>query len=214
MPTVYDPIFAPPPRAPFRYGTSPFHARGVLYTQELAVAQKALAGKALESVRRYDPALETFLAQGFSTLEWYDALPVLYLAVIAARARGVALHQHARDVAEAHAARAFTGFSGVILRLISNEAVATWLPRASSWYHDFGVAETKVVGERHVRGVRRGMPQCMVQGWSVSAMHFVEAVLRQAGAKEPRAHTLDVEADGAKDGHPLHRITFDITWSV
>jgi hypothetical protein len=213
MPNIYDPMFAVPPRTPFAWGTSPFRARGLLYNDEIGVAQKALGGKAMELVKRYDPALETFLLQRFSSLEWYDAIPIVYLAVVAARARGMSLNQHIRDMAEAHASRALSGFSGVVLKLVSNEAVATWLPRASSWYHDFGNADSKVVGERHVRGTRRGMPMCMVQGWSVSATHFIETVLRCAGAKEPRAHALEVEPDGNKDGHPLYRITFDISWS-
>jgi hypothetical protein len=214
MPSIYDPIFLVPARTPFRWGTSPFLARGVLYSEELALAQKALDGKATEFLRRTgDPALETFLSQKFSTLEWYDALPLVFFGVVTARARGLALNQYIRDVAEAHAARALSGFSGIVLRLVSTEAVATWLPRASAWYNNFGPAETKVVGERHVRGFRSGVPQCMVQGWSVSATHFIETVLAHAGARGPRAHTLEVEPDGAREGHPVYRIAFDVTWS-
>jgi hypothetical protein len=52
----------------------------------------------------------------------------------------------------------------------------------------------------------------MVQGWSVSATHFIETVLSHVGAHGPRAHALEVEPDGAQEGHPLYRITFDITW--
>jgi hypothetical protein len=58
------------------------------------------------------------------------------------------------------------------------------------------------------------MPLCMVQGWSISATHFIETVLAQAGARGPRAHTLEAENDGAKDGHPTYRIAFDITWNA
>jgi hypothetical protein len=215
MPSIYDPIFGMPTRPPFRWGTSPFHARGVLYNEEVALAQKAFAGKAFEIVRRAgDPSLETFLSQRFSTLEWYDAFPLIYFGVAMARARGLALNHYIREVTEAHAARALSGFSGIVLRLVSTEAVATWLPRASAWFNDFGGAETKVVGERHVRGFRTGVPQCMVQGWSVSATHFIETVLAQSGARGPRAHTLEAEPDGSRDGHPVYRIAFDITWNV
>jgi hypothetical protein len=214
MPSIYDPIFALPPRPPFRWGTSAFRGRGVLYNEEIGVAQKLLDGKALDAVKRVDPTLEAFLAQRFSTLDWYDTLPVVFLALAVARARGVALNQHIRDVSEAHAARALTGFSGVVLKLVSTEAVATWLPRVSAWYHEFGTAEAKVVGERHVRGLRTGMPLCMVQGWSISATHFIETVLTQAGANGPRAHTLEAENDGTRDGHPTYRIAFDITWAA
>jgi len=215
MPSIFDPMFTLPARTPFRWGTSPFHARGILYNEELATAQRVLGGKALETVRQGgDSALDAFLAQRFSTLEWYDTLPLVYLGVILARARGITLNQQLRDVAEAHAARALTGFSGIVLRLVSTESVATWLPRASAWYHDFGGAEATAVGERHVRGVRRGMPLWLVQGWSISATHFVETVLAKSGARDPRANTLGAEVDGSREGTPLYRITFDITWGA
>lgn len=214
MPSIYDPTFVMPSRPPFRWGASPFLSRGVIYNEELALAQKAFDGKALDLVRRTgDAALEAFLSQRFSTLDWYDALPLVFFGVTLARARGLTQNQYIRDVTLAHAARAMSGFSGIVLKLISTEAVAMWLPRASAWYNNFGPAETKVVGERHVRGVRTGVPQCMVQGWSVSATHFIETVLAQSGARGPRAHTLEVEREGEREGHPVYRIAFDVTWA-
>jgi hypothetical protein len=215
MPSIYDPMFLMPARAPFRWGTSPFLSRGLLYSEEIALAHKALDGKTNEILRRSgDPGLEAFLSQRFSTLEWYDALPLVFFGMAISRARGLTLNQYIRDVSETHAARALSGFSGIVLKLVSTEAVATWLPRVSAWYNNFGSAETKVVGERHVRGSRSGVPQCMVQGWSVSATHFIETVLAHAGAHDPRAHTLEVEREGEREGHPIYRIAFDITWSA
>jgi hypothetical protein len=213
MPNIHDPVFTLSAKPPFRWGTSPFRARGTIYKEEIAVADKALGGRALDVVK-IDPALAAFIAQPFSTLDWYDCVPIVYFGAAVARARGVSFSQHVRDVTFAHAAKALAGFSGVVLKLISNEAVATWLPRASAWYHDFGAAESKVVGPGHVRGYRTGMPHFMVQGWSLSAMTFTETVLAKVGAKEPRAHTLVAEQDGAKDGHPTYRIGFDVTWVI
>ncbi len=215
MPGIHDPLFALSPKSPFRWGASPFHARGVIYSEEIAVANRFLGGNALGAIHRVgagDPGLEAFIGQKFSSLEWYDGVPGVYFAAAVARARGISFNQHMRDVALAHAARAVTGFSGIILKLISNEAVASWLPRVSAWYHDFGGADSKVIGPGHVRGTRWGMPQFLVQGWSVSAMHFTEAVLAKAGAKEPRAHALGAEPDGESHGQPLYRIAFDVTW--
>ena len=213
MPSVHDPMFNLPAKPPFRWGMSPFRARGVVYNEEIAVAQKVLDGKAMEAVRRAgDPALEAFLMQRFSSLEWYDTAPIVYFGYQVARLRGVPLNQHIRDVSLAHASRALSGFSGTVLKLISTEAVATWLPRASAWYHDFGGAESKVVGDGHVRATRWGMPHFLVHGWSLSAMYFTEEVLTRSGARKPRASTLEVESDGMKEGHPTYRIGFDVTW--
>jgi hypothetical protein len=43
-------------------------------------------------------------------------------------------------------------------------------------------------------------------------MHFAEYVLSHAGAKEPRAHTLEALEDGEREGVKLYRVTFDVKW--
>ena len=217
MANIRDPIFALPPKPPFRWGTSPFHARGSVYREEIALADRLLEKigqpPALDLVKKHgDAALDAFLAQRFSGSEWYDIMPVLYFAAIVARGRGVAFTQHVRDSAFAHADNALGGFTSIVLKLVSNESVAAWLPRISGWYHDFGTTETKVIGPRHVRGLRTGLPVIYVQPWAITAMHFAEHVLSHAGAKEPRAHTLEAQPDGTREGHALYRVTFEVKW--
>ncbi len=70
-----------------------------------------------------------------------------------------------------------------------------------------------MVDEHHVRGVRRGVPVFVVQGWAFVGMHFTEHVLARAGAKAPRAHPLDVELEGERDGCPLYRVSFEVEWN-
>jgi hypothetical protein len=219
MPSIHDHLFALPSRAPFPWGASPFHARGSVYREEIALADRLLekAGqpRALDVLKKHgDAKLDAFLAQKFASSDWYDLMPVLYFAAVVARARGVPFTQHVRDSAVAHAANALTGFTSVVLRLISNESVATWLPRISGWYHDFGSVETKVVGPGHVRGVRSGLPAVYVQAWAITAMHFAEHVLDHSGAREPRAHTLEALDDGEREGVKLYRVTFDVKWEA
>jgi hypothetical protein len=219
MANIHDAIFALPPRPPFRWGASPFHARGSVYREELALSDRVLdkigQPPALTLLKRQgDPALDAFFAQRFASTEWYDILPLLYFASTVARARGVTFTQHARDTALAHAENALSGFTSVVLRLVSNESVATWLPRISGWYHDFGGVETKVVGPRHVRGVRTGLPAPYVQPWAITAMEFSEHILARSGAKDPRAHTLDAEPDGSRDDCALYRVTFEVKWGA
>jgi hypothetical protein len=219
MANIHDAVFALPPVSPFRWGTSPFRARGSVYREEIALADRLLAKSglpgSLEIARaQRDPALDKFLTQRFAATDWYDIVPVLYFASFVARARGVAFTQHVRDSAVAHAESALTGFTSIVLKLLSNESVAMWLPRISGWYHDFGGVETKVAGLRHVRGVRFGLPALYVQPWAITAMHFSEHVLARAGAKEPRAHALEALPDGTRDGCPLYRVTFDVKWDA
>jgi hypothetical protein len=221
MPSIHDPLFTLPlpSRAPFAWGASPFHARGSVYREEIVLADRLLekAGqpRSLDVLKKQgDAKLDAFMGQKFASTEWYDVMPVLYFTSAVARARGVSFTQHVRDSAVAHASNALTGFTSVILKMLSNESVATWMPRISGWYHDFGKVETKVIGPCHVRGVRTGLPAVFVQAWSITAMHFAEHVLAHAGAREPRAHTLEAIEDGEREGVKLYRVTFDVKWEA
>jgi hypothetical protein len=216
--TVHDSIFDVPARPMFRWGRSPFRMRGVVYRDSVARAERLLAARGtsvVDVLRAHgDPGLESFVTQRFSPIDWYDVYPSIHFAPLVAKACGVTLAQHTRESALLHAEWARQGFTSVILKLLSTETVATWLPRVSGWYHDYGAITSRVVGEGHVRGVRTGLPIFVVQGWTVIAMEFVEHVLAHAGAKAPRAHGLDVEPDGELHGCPLYRVHFEIRWSV
>ncbi|MGH7294468.1 MAG: hypothetical protein ACRELB_06035 [Polyangiaceae bacterium] len=216
MTTIHDPIFdvsAPPM---YRWGASPLRARGTIYRDAIAMSERFLAkaGLSVERVLRQhgDAMLQAFLSQPFRATDWYDMYPAIHFDPIVARARGVAVAQHMRDAGIAHAEQALRGFTGVVLRLLSNEAVASWLPRISTWYHDFGGIETAAAGEGRVRGVRTGLPVFAVRGWSVQGMQFTEHVLSHVGAGEPRAYALDVEPDGKHEGCPLYRVSFEVSW--
>lgn len=216
MASVHDPVFELQPQPMFRWGASPFHARGAIYRDTVVAAERLLSKRELrlaEVLQKHgDPLLESFMSRRFSPTDWYDIGPVIHLAPIVAKACGMTLSQHMRESGVAHAEWALRGFSGIILKLLSSETVATWLPRISAWYHDFGAVETRTVGERHVRGVRSGLPVYMVRGWSIVGMHFTEHVLAHSGARDPRAHLLDAEPDGTEAGCPLYRVTFEVRW--
>jgi hypothetical protein len=171
----------------FRWGASPFHMRGFVYRDSIAMAERLLSQRGLtvgQVLRQQgDAALEAFLGQRFSATEWYDIYPSIHFMPIVARACGVSLAQHMRASAVQHAEWALRGFTSIVLKLVSNETVASWIPRISAWYHDFGRVEASVVGERHVRGTRSGLPVFVVQGWAIVGMHFTEHVLAHAGAK-------------------------------
>jgi hypothetical protein len=191
--------------------------RGVAYRSALAIAETRLGERGLtvaEVLRQNgDKAFESFMGRSFSATDWYDIYPAVHFAPLVARASGISMVQYMRASAAVHAEQALRGFTAVLLKLVSNETVASWIPRISAWYHDFGPVETRVVREGHVRGTRRRVPVFAVQAWSVLGMHFVEHVLRHAGATEPRVHALEAEPDGSQDDCPLYQISFDVTWS-
>ena len=215
MASVHDITFAIPPKPPFPWGTSPFRVRGSVYQDEIGNLERTTPGGLQPMLRRINEgALADYLSQRFGGAHSYDILPLIYLASHAARARGIGYELQVRESALFHATRALQGFSGVVLRLLSHEAVALWLPRISAWYHDFGGVETRVVSPGVVRGVRWGMPRVYVQSWAITAMVFTEHVLTRAGAKDARVHALGPEPDGTREGHPLYRIPFEVRWAT
>jgi len=217
MLTIRDPPFRIPPKPPFPWGASPFRARGILYRDQIAHVDRALAplGTSVdELVRRTgDRALEVFLSQPFDSMSWYDLQPGVWAIEIVASHRGITPAHQIRESVVALVDGSLRGFSGVLLKVLSNEAVASWLPRISTWFHDFGALETHVVDRGHVRGVRHGVPSFFVQLWAESATCFIERVLERVGAKEPRAYTLNVEPDGVNGPVTLYRIPFEVRWT-
>jgi hypothetical protein len=152
------------------------------------------------------------LGQRFHQATTYDIVPLAYLSLYAARARGISILQLGRENGTYHADRALTGFSGIVLKLLSHEAIALWLPRISAWYHDFGHIETRSAAPGLVRGVRVGMPRICVQQWAVTAMEFAEHVLERCGARDVRVSVFEPEQEGQRHGQPLFRVPFELRW--
>jgi hypothetical protein len=213
MSSVYDAAFVLPAHPTHPFGKSPFRMRGVAYVEALDwYEQRVPGGMSAVLARAADPDLARFFAQRFEWSGWYDMVPGLYLAQWAGRVRGVPYLGILRENAEYHGDRAVRGFSGIVLRMLATETVAAWLPRVSSWFHDFGVVEARVTGPRTVRGHRTGLPRSFVQGWSALATSFTERVLRDVGAADARMHVLSPESDGTLEGYDLFRVPFELTW--
>ena len=215
MRTFLDPYFTVPTRAPFAPGTSPFRQRGALYRDNLEYWEKHVPGgcRALLAVSA-DESLTRFMSQPFSSFSWYDALPSAAMHLAASRVRQVSLYQQLREHGTFLAERFHNGISGVVLRALSNEAIATWIPRISSFHHEFGSVEAKVAGPGCVRGVRTGMPRMFLQVWAVTSTEIVERVLGRAGARAPRVLLLEPTVDGSAAGYETFRTSFEIRWDT
>jgi hypothetical protein len=111
--------------------------------------------------------------------------PLHQLCDAAAKMRGVSYDFMAKELTLLHAARAWEGFTGMVLRMRSHEALASWIPRVSSVYHDFGGISARVVAPGLVRGEGSGLPRFFVQQWARAALTFTEDILRRAGAALP-----------------------------
>jgi hypothetical protein len=210
---VYDSLYSLPAALPFPAGTSPFRQKGNAYLGDIAYINQVVPGgfgAVLAAIT--DPNVRQFLGQPFRGGEWYDVLPNPYMQATAARLRNVSFEEHLRGTGVYHANEAVTGFYKALLRLVSNENIAIWMPRISGLYHEFGRCETRVVGPKNVHGVRTGIPRMLVRWLAVVSSSFCEKALRLAGATNARVVFGAVEPDGSTSGHPLHRVHLDITW--
>jgi hypothetical protein len=213
MATAFDPIFEPPATSPFPYGRSPWRCRGSVYRNDLAFCGQLLPGGLDEIFRRApDPDLQRYLRQSFSAGSFYDVLPIQYLGRVAGRAAGFTHQTYIARAVDWQVEDALRGFSGVVLRSLSADAIAVWIPRLSRWFNEFGSIETRVAAAGEVRGVATGLPQPLVGSWARTASTFVERLLAKVGAASPTAHVLSPEIDGESHGYRTYRIDFVVTW--
>ncbi len=214
MATIYDPKFAPPAAALFPPGTSPFRQKGTAYLGDFEVLNTLVPGGMPAILKAIpDDATRAFLAKPFHAGEWYDVLPNLQMQKAAAKLRGVSFTAHQRDIGRWQAEHSFRGLYRALLTLVlSNENVALWGPRISAIYHQFGKFETKPAGPRAVEGVRRGVPEGVVQWLMVTSGAFCERVLEFGGAREPRMTFGEPMLEGRHSGQDLYAIPIRVTW--
>ena len=208
-----DPDLSPPLTNPFAPGTSPYRQKGNAFIGDFAYFEKCIPGGVPALLRSIsDDATRTFLSQKFIASEWYDVFPNLMMQVAAARLRGMSFEEHRRHVGTYHA-EALSGVYRALLRIVSNENVATWGPRISALYWDFGKMETRVAGPREITGIRRGTPKPLLQFIAWASTGFVETTLRIAGARDAMMVMDDVETEGRVAGVEICSFKLRITWS-
>jgi hypothetical protein len=211
---VDDPHFHLPETFPFAPGSSPFRIKGWGYAGDISFYDRFVAG-GHEAVARgvKDPAVATFLSKKFVPDAWYDVIPKLYLSQAAARLRGLSFDAHCREVSKYHAQEKFSGIYRPLLRVVSSEMLAVWIPRLASSFYDFGSTESAVVGPCLVRVVRHGVPRIAVQWWAAAASAYFEYVLQTAGARMAHVRWHPTEPDGERLGMELVKMPLDITWT-
>ena len=158
-----------------------------------------------------DEPTRAFLSQRFLASEWYDAFPNIAMQLSAARLLGLTFEEHRRRVGGFHA-NALNGIYRALLRVVSNENVAIWGPRAMALYWDFGKTETRVVGDRHVVAVRRGVPKALARWLVWATIGFADATLRLSGASQTTTTVGEVRDDGQRAGLELCSVVLSMVW--
>lgn len=200
----------------FAPGTSPFHAKGLVYGGAREFWDLKVPGGCAAVQRAVgsagDTELARFFEQPFLAGGQYDVLPIVALSAMAARLRGIAHAQHVRENAAWLAERDLRGVYRVFLTVASIEMVASSLGRLSMKYFDFGRAETSRLGDRRLESRRYGIPAPIAPWFASAADGFVPVALKLAGAKSVRLRSLPPQPDGVVKGVPAVQIRFEMQW--
>jgi len=211
---IEEPYFALPDTLPFKPGAGPFRVKGWGYLGDTRFYDEHVPGGARAVAQAVkDPAITAFVNRPIEPNSWYDIYPKLYLGHAAARLRGATYEAHSREVSRWHAQDKFSGIYRPLLKMVSSELLAMWIPRMSSSFYDFGSTETRVRATKVVSVIRYGVPRIVVRWWAYAATAYFEYVLLTGGARHPHVRWLPVEPDGERLGVDLHRMTFEITWA-
>lgn len=208
-----DPYFRLPEQIPLAPGTSPFRMKGDSYNAAMLFLNSRVPGGFPAVVAAMPANMQAFFKQSFRPSDWYDVVPNPYMHTIAAKLRGIPFRAHIQDNGSWHAEHAMRGPLRTLLRVLSHENVALWLPRISATYHDFGKTETKPVGDGKVRGKRTGMPRSLVPWYTALSAAFCEKALSIGGASNPRMLYGTAEPEGSRSGQDIYSLHFEIMWS-
>lgn len=211
MPALLDPRFELPAEPAFAPGTSPFRCAGVLYQSLSAFIQAEVPGRlprVLQEVK--DPLLRRYFEQSFGVASFYDVLPIPYLGVAAARARGVSFEQQIKDSNRFAARSRFAEIYGALIRHVDAETLALALPRAVKILQAFGGCTTEAVGPGRVRGVRTGVPAVLVRWYTASTSAFLSQSLERSTGAPLLIRFSDPEVDGEVARMTTYKLPFEI----
>jgi hypothetical protein len=186
--------------------------KGDSYNAAMLFLNSRVPGGFPAIVAAMPPELQAFFKQSFRPSDWYDVVPNPYMHSIAAKLRGIPFREHIHDNGSWHADHAMRGPLRTLLRVLSHESVALWLPRISATYHDFGKCETRPIGTGKVRGVRTGMPRPLVPWYTALSAAFAEKALAIGGALNPRLVYGNAVPEGSRGGQDIYSLHFEITW--
>ena len=191
---------------------APFNAKGLVYLGAHDFYAERVPGGWEAVVAKLEPDAAPFFEQRFLTGGWYDVMPILTLSRVAARVAHSPWPRLVRQNAVWLAERDLRGIYRVVVSIASVENVVQRLPELSLRYFDFGDAAGKMVDDRVFEADRYGIPEPLVEWFSIVTSGFVPVALGIAGAKNVRVRTLGHDPDGEAHGVPLVRSRYHISW--
>jgi hypothetical protein len=200
---------------PAPIGTTPFRVKGHVYKKMRDNVEATVPGGLVRFAERLeDPALRAFFAEPFFAGSWYDALPLSPFAITHARLLGVPLHYHCRERGRIVAGHDVPGVYRALLKLFSPTTLVGRLPRAASYYFDFGDVSLEWVAPNVARTSLSGLPFSLAIMLAGIVEGFMAMALELSGAKGVQVRTLEAVYDGGEIARvPTALVRHEASWS-
>lgn len=205
-----------PSRLPpgFSADGSGFRVKGALYRGAFEFYESHVPGGLAATLDALlDDTVRAFFQQPFLAGSWYDVLPMMPLALAAARVKGVPYAGMLRERGRLQAEADLGGIHKRLLDVGSPDELLSRLPRATSQYFDFGTTEVEAVRPGLVVGRRTRMP-AMLATWHTSGTEgYLLGALERVGASQPRVRWKNPIEESSNGPLSTVTIPFEITWS-
>lgn len=199
---------------PVAPGTSPFRLRGVTYARLIDDA-KALPGGMPQLVDELvDPRVRDFIRQKFQFMDWYDAFPLLPLAVTFARIKNRPLEPHMRAIGHEAMLKLIPSMFRVLSRLGGPRLAAAHAPRLFQMYFDFVELDQLRVDDHEGTGIVSGVPLYLAPVIINQVIGIIAGALESLGAKDIQADYRDVTVNGSRGGFELVTCHGDFKWRL
>ncbi len=208
--TRYAHCDQPLPCAP---GTSPFHIKGEFYRQTgeaMAHHDAKTGGAVMAALDRQ--GLREFVTRTFLSSALYDVLPIPRINMAIAEVRGFDIEDLTTRMGEAAVRTQMTGTYGRLLSALTPENFHQTFERVISQFYDFGPLTVEPLPSgAHV--VRRGMPLCIAEWWSLVTIPFTAGPLTAKGARDVGA-SWRIEPRGVDRGVAVGDVVWDVHWTA
>lgn len=197
---------------PFRPGDSPFHIKGEFYRQqsEATAYHDRKTGGGLTRILQRE-GLAEFAGQAFLSSALYDVLPLPRIVMAVAEVRGRDVHEVTSGMGRAAVEGQMKGVYSRFLSRLTTENFCQRFDQVIKHFYDFGPVTLTPAGSG-ARLVRKGVPLCIAEWWSLVTVPFVVVPLTASGARDVTAEWR-IEPRGQEHGVATGDVTWDVRWA-
>jgi hypothetical protein len=206
-------VMSQAPSAGFAPGQSPFQVKGTIWIGVRAYVDQHVTGGSGKLAEVIAPDYAAFLQQLFVGVGWYDALPMPTISRAIAVQRAVTPADQVRHTAAWHGEQDLKGTYKVLLKQDTPQAICRRFASIYSQLYNFGRVEVLREDDKRVVSCAHGMPEPLAEWWMAATEAYLQPILAQAGARQPRMIFRTPVPDGESHGTRLLRVTSQTLWS-